>query len=242
MYQLSSVYRNFIDTGRELNHGDEAKSKLIGILAKHVSQFKVPSSKCPHVDIVAIDGMQVVQKMSNPAWVKIFKDLVGMFCQDLEELFGSCRVEVIAFDTYYDISIKSSTQSGRLGNAVLVEFTVDDAFDINDASLKEILSHTSSKQQPSSFFAKKLQTYLEQKNIDFVIAGNWLTVMPWSKQSSNNHKEADSRIAHIMKLALDQVLCTDMLLYTLSSNLFFKIEKWFSLKGQICFLTIKHFR
>ena len=95
-----------------------------------------------------------------------------MFCQDLEELFGSCRVVVIAFDTYYDISIKSSTQSGRLGNAVLVEFTVDDAFDINDASLKEILSHTSSKQQPSSFFAKKLQTYLEQKNIDFVITGN----------------------------------------------------------------------
>ena len=57
-----------------------------------------------------------------------------MFCQDLEELFGSCRVVVIAFDAYYDISIKSSTQSGRLGNAILVEFTVDDAFDINDAS------------------------------------------------------------------------------------------------------------
>ena len=80
--------------------------------------------------------MQVVQKMSNPAWVKTFKDLAGMFCQDLEELFGSCRVVVIAFDTYYDISLKSSTQSGRLGNAVPVKFTVDDAFDISGASLK----------------------------------------------------------------------------------------------------------
>ena len=59
-----------------------------------------------------------------------------MFCQDLEELFGSCRVVVIALDTYYDISLKSFTQSGRLGNAVPVKFTVDDAFDINGASLK----------------------------------------------------------------------------------------------------------
>ena len=32
-----------------------------------------------------------------------------------------------------------------------------------------------------------------------------------------------------------------MSLYRLTSNLFFKIKKWFSLIGQICFLTIKHF-
>ena len=58
---------------------------------------------------------------------------------------GSCRVVVIAFDVYYDISLKSSTRSGRLGNAIPVEFTVDDTFDISDTSLKEILSHTRTK-------------------------------------------------------------------------------------------------
>ena len=59
---------------------------------------------------------------------------------------GSCCVVVIAFDTYYNISLKNSTRYGRLGNAVPVELTADDAFDISDPSLKEILSHTRTKQ------------------------------------------------------------------------------------------------
>ena len=44
--------------------------------------------------------MQEVQKMSKPASVKTFKDLVDMFCQDVKKLMESCRVVVIAFDTY----------------------------------------------------------------------------------------------------------------------------------------------
>ena len=111
-------------------------------------------------------------------------------------------------DTYYDISLKNSTRSRRLGNAVPVEFTVDDAFDISDTSLKEISYHTRTKQQLTSFFAKKLQTYLEQKDIDFVIAGNGSTLMSWGEQFTNNHEKTDSLIAHIIKLVLEQVLCT----------------------------------
>ena len=138
---------------------------------------------------------------------------------------GSCRVVVIAFDTYYNISLNNSTRCEHLGNAVLVEFTVDDAFDISDTSLKNFLSHTRTNQLLTSFFAKKLQTCLDQKDIDFAIAGNGSTVMSWGEQSTNNHKEAGSLIADIIKLTLEQVLCTDMLLYTLTSNLFFKIKK-----------------
>ena len=74
--------------------------------------------------------------MSNPASVKTFKDSTNEFCQDIEKLMGSCRVDVIAFDTYYNISIKNFTPSGRLGNAVPVEFTLNDAFNIRDASFK----------------------------------------------------------------------------------------------------------
>ena len=65
----------------------------------------------------------------------------------------------------------------------------------------------------------QLQTYLEQKDIDFVIARNGSTVMPWGEQSSNSHEEIDSLIARIIKLAVEQVLCT------IISNLFFKIKK-----------------
>ena len=143
----------------------------------------------------------------------------------MEELMGSCRVIVIAFDTYYDISLKNSTSSWFLGNAVHVEFTLDNAFDISDASFKEILSRTRTTQQLTSFFAKRLQTYLEQKDTGFVIAGNGFMVMSWDEKSSNNHEEAHPLIAHKIKFPLEQVLCTDMPLYTLTSNLFFKRKR-----------------
>ena len=119
---------------------------------------------------------------------------------------------------------------------------VDDVLNTSYASLQEILSHTRTKQQFTCFFAKKLQKYLKQKDIDFVIAGNVLTVMSWGEQSSSNHEEADSLIAHIIKLTLEQVMCRDMPLYALASNLFFKLKKCFSFICRICFLTIKHFR
>ena len=143
----------------------------------------------------------------------------------MEELMGSCRVIIIAFDTYYDISLKNSTSSWFLGNAVHVEFTLGNAFDISDASFKEILSHTRTTQQLTSFFAKRLQTYLEQKDTGFVIAGSGFMVMSWDEKSSNNHEEAHPLIAHKIKFPLEQVLCTDMTLYTLTSNLFFKRKR-----------------
>ena len=49
---------------------------------------------------MAVDAMQVVQKISKPASVKIFKYLADVFCQDVIKLMGSCRVVVIAFDSY----------------------------------------------------------------------------------------------------------------------------------------------
>ena len=103
--------------------------------------------------------------MSKPALVKTFKDV--------EKLMGSCRVVINAFNTCYNISLKNWKQSRCLGDAAPVKFTVDDAFDISDVSLKEMLS------QPllSSFFAKKLHMYVEQNNIGSVLAENGSTVM-----------------------------------------------------------------
>ena len=68
-YELS-----FMDNEGELNHDDEAKSKIVDILIKHVNQSKIPASECPGADIVAIGTMQIVQKMLNPASVKTFEN------------------------------------------------------------------------------------------------------------------------------------------------------------------------
>ena len=77
--ELSSIRRSFMASGGELNQCDEAKSKLADILTNHVSQSKIPFLECPGADIVAIDAMQVVQKILNLASVKTFKDLADVF-------------------------------------------------------------------------------------------------------------------------------------------------------------------
>ena len=124
----------------ELNHGarskPKAKFKLVDVLTKHASHSKIPTSECPSADIVAINAMQVVQKMSKQASVKTFKGLADGFVRTWKKLVGLCRVVVIVFNTYYNISLKNSKRSGLLGNAVPVEFTVDHAFDISYTSLK----------------------------------------------------------------------------------------------------------
>ena len=59
---------------------------------------------------------------------------------------GSCRVVVIAFDTYYDISLKNAIwASWKCSTFEFRCLDAYDAFDISDASLKEILSHTGTK-------------------------------------------------------------------------------------------------
>ena len=108
-YKQLLVLRSVMDSGGKLNDGDEGKSKLLDISTKHISLLKIPASECPGADIVAIDAIQMVQKMSNSASEKTFKDLADVFCRDVEELMGSCRVVVIAFDTNCDISLMNST-------------------------------------------------------------------------------------------------------------------------------------
>ena len=98
--KLSSVCCIFMDSGAEVNLGSKAKSKLLDLLTNHVSQSKISVSEYPGGDIVAVDAMQVVQKISKPVSVKMFKYLAGVFCQDVIKLMGSCRVVVIAFDSY----------------------------------------------------------------------------------------------------------------------------------------------
>ena len=95
-HELSSVSRSFMDSGGELNRGGKTKSKLVDVLTKHVSQSKIPASECPGADIVAIDAMQLVHKISKPVSVKTFKALMDVFCQDVEKLMGLCHVVIIA--------------------------------------------------------------------------------------------------------------------------------------------------
>ena len=47
------------------------------VLKKHVRQSKIPASECPGADIVAINAMQVAQKMSKPTSMKTFQDFGG---------------------------------------------------------------------------------------------------------------------------------------------------------------------
>ena len=56
-----------MDSGEELNHSDEAKSKLVDILTKYVSQSKILASERPSAYIVIIDAKQIGPENVKPS-------------------------------------------------------------------------------------------------------------------------------------------------------------------------------
>ena len=209
-----------MDSGGQLNQDDEAKSKLVPILTKHVSQFEIPASEYPSPGIVAIDAVKVVQKISNPASVKTFKDLADVFFRGIMSRSRHWVWHVL-----------------RCFSKELHTIWASWEWSPSRIRCRWCLWYYRCK------FKRNFISYKNKAAVDFsryrlCYCWKWIDdhVMGWTI-SQQPRGGSFTYCSH----ALEQVLCIDMLLYTLTSNLFFKIENWFSLIGQICFLTIKTF-
>ena len=91
-YELLSVCRSFMVSGRELNHGIEAKSKLIDALTKHVRQSKIPASECPATNTMAADK-KVSRKCQNQCQWKPLKTFVFSGCGRAQFDSPNCSVQ-----------------------------------------------------------------------------------------------------------------------------------------------------
>ena len=180
-YELTATPKSFIDYAGQLHHGGEGKSKLVEVLTKFATCSKT-IQRCGQVfNVAAVDAMEIVQNLMKSPDVKTFSDLMAMvFCKEINERVFQSDIAVIAFDTYHQQSLKWATRSIRLGDKTPFQFAVNDTANIEDVTLKDILSHVMTKRELTTYFTEKLCVYLEEKGQKDIIGGNGKTRRSWT--------------------------------------------------------------
>ena len=206
-FELSSIASSFMQLDGELNNGGDGKSELVDIICKSVVNAKINAAQDKdNFDLVPIDAMQVLYKLTKTSYVKTFRDFANLFNAAITALTSSAYSVVVAFDTYLEESLKDTVRKQRVGKSVPVQYAVNDTFDIAKLSLKDILSHKNMKRDLSVYLMNSLHAHLKRLALQFVLAGNGKTVMSWtSEESPNNHEEADSLIIYTLSLALSNL-------------------------------------
>ena len=77
-------------------------------------------------DLVAIDAMQVLYKLTKTSYVKTFRDFANLFNAAITALTSSAYSVVVAFDTYLEESLKDAVRKQRVGKTVPVQYAVND--------------------------------------------------------------------------------------------------------------------
>ena len=102
-FELSSIVSSFMQLDGELNNGGDGKSELVDIICKSVVNAKIKAAQDKdNFDLVAIDAMQVLYKLTKTSYVKTFRDFANLFNAAITALTSSAYSVVVAFDTYLE--------------------------------------------------------------------------------------------------------------------------------------------
>ena len=153
---MTATPKSFIDYDGQLQSGGEGKSKLLVVLTKFATVSKT-IQRCGQVfNVAAVDAKQIVQNLTKSPDVKTFPDLMAMvFCKEINERVFQSDIAVIAYDTYRQQSLKGATRSIRLGDKTPFQFAVNDTANIEDVTLKDILSRVMTKRELTNYFTEK---------------------------------------------------------------------------------------
>ena len=103
--------------------------------------------------VAVVDGMAVVQSLDNPNLIKTCKDLSNHFLSKLDSKFSQYREVHIVLDRYdMDKSLKTATRVRRQACKQPVAFHVSDTTKIENTPLRELLSHTNTKDELMVYF------------------------------------------------------------------------------------------
>ena len=115
-------------------------------------------------DVVVIDAMMILIKLKKPSDIKTFDDLSKLFNSSIERVSLGSQMVIVAFDKYIASSLKSKSRALRNGKVVAVEFEVLGNRNIENVSLKVLLSHIKTIHSLTAFLASKFENYFRERN------------------------------------------------------------------------------
>jgi hypothetical protein len=123
---------------------------------------------------------------------------------------NTASIIIVSFDTYLLFSLKQLTRQRRKGDVEPIEYDVSETTDISKVSLKQLLSHSKTKNALTKFLASTIHDHLKKKNKSFIVAGNGKSVSSgFSIEGINNHEESDTLMRRCLALVdiTDKVVC-----------------------------------
>ena len=142
---LASYPRSFFKPNGEQNDGGEGKGQLVKEVRDYVKNSFYDINNRGDFDVVVIDAMMILQKLKKTSDIKTFDDLSKLFNSSIERVSLGSEMVIVAFDKYIASSLKCKTRALRHGKVVPVEFEVLGNRNIENVSLKLLLSHVKTK-------------------------------------------------------------------------------------------------
>ena len=118
--------------------------------------------------VIMFDGMGVVNKLKKSDAIRTCKDLAAVFVQRILGESNNYQVVAMIFDRYMVSSLKSKTRNKRT-KGVSVHYKIADNMNIENVSLKSLLSHVHTKMELTAYLGEKLVSACKTIQKDFIV-------------------------------------------------------------------------
>ena len=196
--ELTVTPCSLMQRDQTLYGGYHGKSDLMSTITDAVGSDS--KTEKPIVQCVAIDGLCMLNRYKLPSNTKTGNDVIRAVCSWVDSLTVGCSTVIVTFNTYMDKSLKSTTRDDRykksdVANKGCRYYNVTATTNLSRLSMKQLLSHSKTKQSLVELLLLPLKDHLESRGVSYVVAGNHKTYST-TGDSANNHEEADILLIH----------------------------------------------
>ena len=110
-HELTTVPRSLMKRDGSVYSGGRGKSELVTVLKKVLGEQC--TTELLQIDCTAIDAGCMLNHITKPTNAKTGADLATAVCEWIDNNFKRCTSVIIAFDTYLEKFLKSSTREDR---------------------------------------------------------------------------------------------------------------------------------
>ena len=158
-FELAAFSRSLFNSDGNLRHC-VGKSKLMNVVENLLpQQLSDGQTEQRHDEgsVVTIDGMEIIQSMGKPTWVRNGCDLANHFLEIIENRSKECEEVQVIFDRY-DIPnpLNERTRQFLQGSSRPMVYHIFDDAVIEKITLKQLLSSNINKESLAIYFASHI--------------------------------------------------------------------------------------
>lgn len=132
--------------------------------------------------VAIVDGMAQLHAITKPASVKTCHDFGLFFSNFIGDKYKTYTEVHLVFDSYKDGSLKTAIRDHRHRTTGRTQYKILPATNINNTSLRKLLSHEKTKDELTKFLADYVIKYGTEHKKNFVVS--------WQENAAATHTDA----------------------------------------------------